>query len=583
MKEHLRAIFNSYSEIFFIKGYAVGILFLFVTLLNPNVAIGGIISVLSAYLFARFIHMETEYLKSGFYTYNPLLVGLSIGYLFKITPFTIILIVTAGIFTFVLSIFLYNIFSYYLRLPVLSIPFVVVSSLAYLASSQYSNLFVTSLYPHLTSNLELHLPLWINGLLKSLGAILFLPDVIAGAVFLLLIFFHSRIMGILVIIGYYTGTLFNAAMVGSFQQVFSDINGFNFILIAIAIGGIFLIPSPQSYILAMIAVATSNILLSSVKVFWATYGIPAFTIPFNFVSLPLIYVLGLISFPFVSRYIKNSPEESLDYYISIQRRFRGTERTLSLPFSGKWNVYQGFDGKWTHKGSWRYAYDFVITDKKGKTYRNEGVQLEDYYAFRKPVLSPVCGRVVRVIDNLPDNPIGEVDKKNNWGNLVIIKDERGFFVELSHFAQQSIKVKEGEWVERGVILGLCGNSGYSPQPHIHVQVQAHADIGSYTLPFSFVSYVSGEKFYSNDLPEEEEIVEPLHLDKSLDVRLTYILDQEYTYEVLEKGLKKSELNLTVKMAPDGTFYFDSGKGRLYFGKHENTFYFYQRATIPTYI
>jgi len=53
------------------------------------------------------------------------------------------------------------------------------------------------------------------------------------------------------------------------------------------------------------------------------------------------------------------------------------------------------------------------------------------------------------------------------------------------------------------------------------------------------------------------------------------LDQEYTYEVLEKGLKKSELNLTVKMAPDGTFYFDSGKGRLYFGKHENTFYFYQ--------
>ena len=33
-------------------------------------------------------------------------------------------------------------------------------------------------------------------------------------------------------------------------------------------------------------------------------------------------------------------------------------------------------------------------------------------------------------------------------------------------------MKPGEWVERGAVLGLCGNSGYSPQPHIHVQVQA---------------------------------------------------------------------------------------------------------------
>jgi urea transporter len=574
MKEHLHAILNSYSEIFFLRGALIGILMLVVTLVNPNVSVAGVIAVMSAYLFARFIRMDKEFLKSGFYTYNPLLVGLSIGYLFRVTPLTIFLVVAAGILTFVFTNMLFSIFSYYLKLPILSLPFAVISSIAYLASSQYSNLFVNSLYPGFTTSLELYLPVWISGLLKALGSILFVPDVTAGLVFLLIIVVSSRILFLLVIIGYYSGTLLTAAMVGSFQQAFVDLNHFNFILIAIAIGGIFLIPSPRTYVMAILAVATSILLVGSVEVFWSAFGIPAFTLPFNLVSLAFIYVLGSINFPLISRFVKETPEESLDYFISTTNRFKGSEKTLALPFSGKWTVWQGFDGKWTHQGSWRYAYDFVITDDSGSTYRNDGSQLEDYYAFRKPVLSPVRGRVFTVINDLPDNPISQVDKTSNWGNALIIYDPRGFYVELSHFAQNSIKVEEGDWVERGANLGLCGNSGYSPQPHIHVQVQQTEGLGAYTIAFSFVNYLIGDRYYSNNVPAEEKVVEPLHPDKSMEIKTSFILDQEYRYEVLTSDKKTGELNLTVKMAIDGTFYFDSGRGKLYFGKHEGTFYFY---------
>jgi hypothetical protein len=147
-------------------------------------------------------------------------------------------------------------------------------------------------------------------------------------------------------------------------------------------------------------------------------------------------------------------------------------------------------------------------------------------------------------------------------------------VELSHFAQDSIKVKEGDWVEKGAILGLCGNSGYSPQPHIHIQVQAAETLGAQTLQFSFVNYLIDDQFHSNDLPLEASVVEPLHPDKSMDIKISFILDQEYRYEVWKSGKQIDEMNLIVKMAPDGTFYFDSGKGKLYFGKHEGTFYIY---------
>ena len=575
-RSHIKAVLNSYSEIFFVENYIAGGIFLLCTFINPNLGIAGIIAFISAYLFARFLRMEKEFLSSGFYTYNPLLVGLSIGYLFKITPVTVFFTITAGILTLIFSVMLYSIFSYYLRLPIFSLPFVIISSTIYLSVSNYSNLFVDSLYPHINfSFLENYIPIWITGYLKSFGTILFLPDVLVGFLFALTIFFISRILFMLSVVGYYSGTFAAGFLTGSFYQAFSDISHFNFILIAMVLGGIFLIPSIKSYFIAVVGVVISTIVLSAVKTFWAFYGIPAFTLPFNFVSLTVLYVLGILGFPLVAKVIRKTPEETLDFYLTNINRFKGYERTLHLPFSGKWTVWQGFDGRWTHKGSWRYAYDFVITDDNGKTYRNEGLNLEDYYAYRKPVLSPVRGRVVKVISDLPDNPIGQVDKDNNWGNLIVIHDVRGFFVEISHLSQHSIKVKEGDWVEVGSFLGLCGNSGYSPQPHIHIQVQSSAEIGSYTLPFSFVSYVSGKRFYSNNLPEEGETVEPVFPDKSLELKMSFILDYRFSFDVIKNGQKIDTLHLTVKMAPDGTFYFDSGKGKLYFGKYEGTFYFYR--------
>ncbi|RUM60845.1 MAG: peptidase M23 [Persephonella sp.] len=574
--KNIKGVLNSYSEIIFLEDYRVGLVLLILTFINPNLAIGGIISVISAYLFAKFLNLAEQFLSSGFYTYNSLLVGLSIGYLFKIDFLTSLFLVIAGIFTFIISFALYSIFSYYLKIPILSFPFVIVSSLVYLSVYNFSNLFVISLYPHnKIIDINLNLPNWIEGYLKSLGALFFLPEAFVGLIITVILFLSSRILFLLSVIGYYVGSLAVAVLSGSFNIEFSDTSHFNFILISMALGGIFLIPSIRSYMISIFAVLTSIIVLSATKTFWALYGIPAFTLPFNLITLLFVYILGIVSYPFIAKIIRKTPEETLDFYLTNINRFKGYDRAIHLPFSGEWTVWQGFNGRWTHKGAWKYAYDFVITDGEGKTYRNEGLYLEDYYAYRKPVLSPIRGRIVKVINDLPDNQIGEVDKENNWGNLVIIYDERGFYVEISHFAYKSIRVREGDWVEIGTFLGLCGNSGYSPQPHIHIQVQPYDYIGAYTIPFSFVNYLSEGIFYSNDLPKENQKVEPLFVDKSLDLKTSFALDNRFIYEVYEDNKKIDEFEIKVEMALDGTFYFNSGKGKLYFGKSNGTFYFYR--------
>jgi len=573
-KELVSSIIGSYAGIFFADKLFIGILLLGLSFINPNIGIAGFLCVLSSYLFARFLGMKEQFLLSGFYTYNPLLVGLSIGYLFKFSMLTVFLVFIAGIITFLITLSLATVFYQYFRLPILSLPFVIVSCIVYLASSQYSNLFVNGFYPQTTAFGWINqLPLWFVGFTKSVGAIIFLPNVISGIVILLAILFVSRILFFLALTGYIAGSLTVAAFTGSIVQAFSNVNSFNFVLIAMALGGVFLIPNIKSYAISMVAVVSSSVFLYAIEKIWYQYGVPVFTLPFNLISMMFLYTLGVLNFPLITKYYRGTPEKTMDYYLTYLSRFSGTLRTLTLPFFGEWSVWQGVDGKWTHKGAWKYAIDFVITDKDGKTYSENEEIIDNYYCYRKPVSSPIRGRVIKIVNNIDDNPIGMVNKDNNWGNLILIYDERGFYVLLCHLLKGSIKVEEGEWVERGKVLGLCGNSGYSPQPHVHVHVQLDNTIGAPTVPFSFVQYTDDEgNYHSNSIPEENQKLTPLLTDINLDFKMSFLLDDCIEFELVKNNSEPKKVNLTVKMDSNGEFYFEGKNSKLYFSKWEGTFY-----------
>ncbi|MEI6557705.1 MAG: urea transporter [Rhodospirillaceae bacterium] len=582
------AILCSYSEVFFLRGRSVGAMVMAITFLNPNAAIAGLVAVMAAYAFARFIAIDRGFLASGFYTYNALLVGLAIGYLFKVTALTLAFVVVAGILAFVATLTLNSLFTIYLKLPVFGVPFTLVTWATYLAAARFPNLYISGLYNRPHSDLDPYLPLAITGFLKSMGTILFLPDVLPGLLFTLVLAAASRILVLLSIAGYYTGTAFVALLAGSFDVAFRDVSHFNFILIAMALGGVFLVPSRWSYAVALVGVLVSAIVLEAFKVFWSGFGVSGFVLPLNtptyiLTTLLFLYVLGSTGFPRMARFIRPTPEETLDYYLSDVRRYRGTAIAVTLPFAGRWMVWQGCDGRWTHQGAQRHAYDFVILGAEGRTHIGEGKSLTDYHAYNKPVLSPVRGRVLKVEKSLPDNPVGQVESGHRWGNLVIIQDVWGSFICLAHFAQGSIRVVEGDWVECGTLLGRCGNSGYSPQPHIHIQVQVSDRVGAATLPFGFVSYLSGGKYRANEPTVEGEEVEPCFPDKEQEACVTFLLDDRHRYEVFRAGRRIGELNFVVRSAADGTVFLDSGRGKLFIGTQQGTFYIYSLAGDDPYL
>lgn len=222
------SIFRCYSEVFFINGSVrFGALIFASTLLNWHIGLAGIIAALAAYVFARAIRLDYEFFQPGFYTYNPLLVGLSLGAMLQLSWLTAFFIVAAAVFTLLLTVALVNIFRHYLNLPVLSLPFALCSVMVYLASLRYSNLLVqTPEVPALLSA-DLHLPLVLSGFFRSLGAVFFLPYDIVGILFASLLLWRSRILFLLAVLGYYTGAFVRAAMIGSVPEAFGDISGFN--------------------------------------------------------------------------------------------------------------------------------------------------------------------------------------------------------------------------------------------------------------------------------------------------------------------------------------------------------------------
>jgi urea transporter/murein DD-endopeptidase MepM/ murein hydrolase activator NlpD len=499
-----------------------------------------------------------------------------VGYLFQPSLSACFLAAAAGILTFLVTWTLAHFLQTWLWLPVLSLPFILVSWVVHLAAFRYAGLQQAVLPAHAYT---IGLPLPLEGFLRTLGLIFFLPNVWVGMVVMLLLLLNSRIQLMLAICSYALGTTIRGILTGTFIYVYQDPAALNYILVALAIGGFYLLPSPRSYLLATISTILVALLSEAISVFWATVKLPVHALPYNLVTMMLLYLLIIMGSRSLASSPQASPEQTLDRELTARRRDRGSGRAISLPFFGAWDVWQGCDGEWTHQGLWRYAYDFVIRDDRGETYSGTGTQLSDYYAWRKPVLSPISGWVVRVVDDLPDGAIGTVDAEHNWGNYVVLHDERGFYVEISHFARDSIKVAQGDRIARGDFIGCCGNSGYSPQPHIHIQVQLTPEVGAATVPFSFANLIVDRVFCTEATPTQNSILSPIPPDRELAKALTFPLDTELHFRVLCREQNIGTLTIINRMAilqrrgyaNDGSFYFDSGKAKLFYSLDRDCF------------
>jgi len=158
-----------------------------------------------------------------------------------------------------------------------------------------------------------------------------------------------------------------------------------------------------------------------------------------------------------------------------------TKAKLELPFRNEWYVFWGgrtlVQNYHAASRSQRFAMDLVIV-KDGSSHAGEGKLLTDYYCYGQELVAPAAGTVVWSCDSLPDQAIGSSDPANPVGNGVVIDHGNGEFSLLAHMQPKSLKVKVGDAVAAGALLGLCGNSGNTSEPHLHYHLQDGPDMRS---------------------------------------------------------------------------------------------------------
>lgn len=126
----------------------------------------------------------------------------------------------------------------------------------------------------------------------------------------------------------------------------------------------------------------------------------------------------------------------------------------SLPFHGDFRVDQGFNGKFSHFGEQAYAIDFNMPI---------GTPL---YAARSGV---VVGTEDRYTKGAPEL------RYENRANYVMIKHADGTIGEYAHLMHGGVRVKVGQHVARGQLIGYSGNVGYTTGPHLHFFVYKALD------------------------------------------------------------------------------------------------------------
>jgi murein DD-endopeptidase MepM/ murein hydrolase activator NlpD len=169
---------------------------------------------------------------------------------------------------------------------------------------------------------------------------------------------------------------------------------------------------------------------------------------------------------------------------------------FAFPLKGAWYVGWGpslHSGHRAHAPE-EFALDIGRLGGDGRTYRGEGLRFEDYYAYGAPVLAAADGRVVRAEDGGHEDPAtlrrpGETaeayearhqsdlisnlaQRGQDWpvGNYVMIDHGGGEFSLYAHLQPGSIRVRVGDRVARGDLVGRLGSSGNSTEPHLHFQV-----------------------------------------------------------------------------------------------------------------
>jgi hypothetical protein len=180
---------------------------------------------------------------------------------------------------------------------------------------------------------------------------------------------------------------------------------------------------------------------------------------------------------------------------------------IELPVDGSWKLINA-------PGHAQFAFDLVaVTRDLHRSLRKSRLQhllgrttTGDSYSWAQPIYAPITGMVAHAHGSSSDRErlsllrdlwsmmvarptLQPGDLSPYAGNYVIIR-AAGAYLFLAHMKFASLQVAAGDQVERGQLIGRVGNSGFTLEPHLHLQLFDQIDDlrAAEALPFRVHAY-----------------------------------------------------------------------------------------------
>jgi murein DD-endopeptidase MepM/ murein hydrolase activator NlpD len=208
-------------------------------------------------------------------------------------------------------------------------------------------------------------------------------------------------------------------------------------------------------------------------------------------------------------------------------------RAVASPVTGRWLAVNSpatrIPSHVVHSLGQTFAIDLVYDPQPGtRPAFGKGRALRpptDFPAFGQPVFAPAAGRVVAVRDSAHDHR-----SRSSWsaiiymmvleatirelagprhvlGNHIVLDLGGRTFAVLAHLRHRSATVCVGQQVQAGQLLGRCGNTGNSSEPHVHFQLMDHPRVLlAAGLPFVFTNISINGSAPQQAIPATNEIM-----------------------------------------------------------------------------
>lgn len=222
----------------------------------------------------------------------------------------------------------------------------------------------------------------------------------------------------------------------------------------------------------------------------------------------------------------------------------------------------------------RYPVNYIVITQGFSQNKHRGLDLgwnSKYGGKNQPIYAAESGTVITVEDNNRN--------KVSWGNYVKISHGNNIYTLYGHL-KDGIKVKKGQSIKKGELIGYMGNTGNAVGEHLHYEIYDGGSSSKYRVdplkrtyvyPEQIVSENSKNKvLYFNEIKKSiDDIVQDVILGiygnqperrinlenagynySEVQTRVNEILNKTNDYYIVKKGDTLSEIalkyNTTVK-------------------------------------